>query len=87
MAVSWAITAVMMEILEEFDAARDNNIYVTDNGCNVTAAFKDQPCPAFFRPQLESGRVTRARRQACGRGATGCDVTLYIILLNTFMEE
>ena len=36
------IRAVVTEILDEFDAARDNNVYVTDNGSNVKAAFKDQ---------------------------------------------
>lgn len=36
------IRNVVTDILEEFDAARDNNVDETDNGSNVKATFKDQ---------------------------------------------
>jgi hypothetical protein len=36
------IKVVVRGILEEFEAARSNNVYVTDNGSNVKAAFSDQ---------------------------------------------
>jgi hypothetical protein len=36
------IRAVVLQILEEFDASRSDNVYVTDNGANIKAAFADQ---------------------------------------------
>ena len=36
------IRAVVLTILQEFEASRPNNFYVTDNGANIKAALKDQ---------------------------------------------
>jgi len=35
------IRVIVLGILDEFEASRENNFYVTDNGANIKAAFSD----------------------------------------------